>query len=544
MSDKLRIAIAQLNLMVGDIEGNAQKIIAYALKARDELHAEMVIFPELALTGYPPEDLLLRPALYRRVKSALQQIMEMVTDIHIIVGYPEQDQNGCYNQAAILYNHKIVATYRKQQLPNYGVFDEKRYFQPGDNACIADIHGIKIALTICEDLWIPSSMLQASAAGAALMISINASPFDTHKMFAREKTMSLRAKEGKMPIIYVNCVGGQDELVFDGGSMVINAEGNITEHADFFKETLIPVDFKINANHLDPVSKKTLAVSYLEQRIYDALVLGVRDYIEKNHFPGAIIGLSGGIDSALTLAIAVDAIGKDRVEAVSMPSRYNSAISLEDAKLEADALGIQHTTISIEPLFKSCLSSLAPEFAGLPTDVTEENLQARCRAILLMAISNKKGAIVLSTGNKSEIAVGYSTLYGDMVGGFCVLKDVPKTMVFRLAKYRNQESLVIPNRVITRPPSAELADNQTDQDTLPPYPVLDKILERYVELDESLETIVAAGFARDVVQKVLRMVDRNEYKRRQAPPGVKITAKAFGRDRRYPITSGYATHEK
>ena len=541
MKENLRIAIAQLNFLVGDIEGNAEKIIANVIKARDELHADLVVFTELALTGYPPEDLLLRPALYKRIKKALQKIRQQAKGIYIILGYPGPSAEDCYNQAALIYDQKILHEYKKQCLPNYGVFDEKRYFQTGNIPCVVNIHGVNIALTICEDLWFPGPMTQAAQVSAQLMISINASPFDMYKPFVREQIMSKRAREGKMPILYVNTVGGQDELVFDGGSMVLNAKGEVTQHITFFQEALVPIDFKIAA-HLKPITHKTLPIPHTEERVYQALVLGVRDYIEKNHFPGAVIGLSGGIDSAVTLAIAVDAIGKDRVETVAMPSRYSSNISMEDAKLEAKALGVEHTVISIEPMFKACLKSLAKKFKGLPEDVTEENLQARCRAILLMAISNKKGSIVLSTGNKSEMAVGYATLYGDMVGGFCVLKDVPKTMVFRLAEYRNKIAKVIPKRVIERPPSAELAADQLDQDTLPPYNVLDAILERYVEKDESLRKIVAAGFDKEIAQKILAMVDRNEYKRRQAPPGVKITSRAFGRDRRYPITSGYSKY--
>jgi NAD+ synthase (glutamine-hydrolysing) len=541
MKENLCIAIAQLNFLVGDVEGNTEKIIENAIKARDELKADLVVFTELALTGYPPEDLLLRPALYKRIKKAMQKIRHQVTGIYIILGYPGQTAEGCYNQAALIYDQKILHEYKKQCLPNYGVFDEKRYFQTGNIPCVVNIHGVNIALTICEDLWFPQPMAQAAQVSAQLMISINASPFDMYKPFVREEIMSKRAREGKMPILYVNTVGGQDELVFDGGSMVLNAKGEVTQHIDFFKEALVPIDFKIAAR-LKLLTYKTLPIPHTEERIYQALVLGVRDYIKKNRFPGAVIGLSGGIDSALTLAIAVDALGKDCVEAVSMPSRYTSDISMEDAKLEADLLDVEYTIISIEPMFKAYLKSLAKEFKGLPEDVTEENLQARCRAILLMAISNKKGSIVLSTGNKSETAVGYATLYGDMVGGFCVLKDVPKTMVFRLAKYRNKISKVIPKRVIERPPSAELAADQLDQDSLPTYDVLDAILERYVEKDQSLRKIVAAGFDKKIVQKVLAMVDRNEYKRRQAPPGVKITSRAFGRDRRYPITSGYSKY--
>jgi NAD+ synthase (glutamine-hydrolysing) len=537
--EKLKIAIAQLDFFVGDIPGNAKKIIENAIKARDELKADIVIFPELALTGYPPEDLLLRNDFYQLVKVHINEICQKVDGIYIILGYPEEIEALHYNQVAVIYNGKILITCQKQLLPNYGVFDEKRYFEPGNETCTLKINEISIALTVCEDLWFHGPMAKASAKGAKLMISVNASPFDMYKPFIREKTMSQRAIEGRMPIIYVNCVGGQDELVFDGGSMVLNANGEVTHYVEFFEEKLELIELPIVDGSVQPKITKTLVIPHTEERIYKALVLGVRDYIRKNNFPGAIIGLSGGIDSALTLAIAVDAIGKENVAGLMMPSRYTREMSLIDAKEQANNMGIHYSIISIEPVFTSFLNSLADEFKNLPQDITEENLQARCRGTLLMAISNKKGAIVLSTGNKSEMAVGYSTLYGDMVGGFCVLKDVPKTLVYRLAEYRNKISPIIPQRVLERAPSAELADNQLDQDSLPSYPVLDEILERYVEKDQSFAEIVASGIDKDSVRRVLKMVDRNEYKRRQAPLGVRITARAFGRDRRYPITSGY-----
>lgn len=529
------IAIAQINTLVGDAIGNAKKVITYAMQAH-EMRADIVIFPELTLSGYPPEDLLLRNDFYEQIEKALDLICKTVKDIYLIVGYPKKTRDGNYNAAALIYNHQIIATYHKQLLPNYGVFDEKRYFKQDVETCVVNICGINTAITICEDLWFSEPLIKAVAAGAQLVISINASPFDMYKPFLREQTMQQRAQEGKVPIIYVNCVGGQDELIFDGGSMVINAEGEVTQHIGFFEETLALVNFVFP---FTPVNSQILPIPPTEERIYQALVLGVRDYIEKNYFPYAIIGLSGGIDSALTLAIAVDAIGKNRVTAVSMPSRYTRDISIEDAKIQTTMLGVNFLNISIEPIFQACINSLAAEFEGLPPDTTEENIQARCRGMLLMAISNKKRAIVLSTGNKSEMAVGYSTLYGDMVGGFCVLKDVLKTMVYRLAIYRNKLSPAIPARVIERAPSAELANDQLDQDSLPPYPILDGILERYVEKDLSLSEIIGEGFNEATVKKVLKMVDRNEYKRRQAPPGVKITARAFGRDRRYPITSGF-----
>lgn len=536
----LRVVAAQLNFLVGDISGNAQKIIAHALRARDDFNADIVVFPEMALTGYPPEDLLLRHELYDRVNLALENIKQQVQDIYIIVGYPEKNGSGYFNTAGLIYNGKIIANYRKHQLPNYGVFDEKRYFIPGDKPNIVQIKNIRVAVSVCEDMWFPYQMAEAKLQGAQLMISINASPFDIQKPFVREKIMRDRAIEGNMPIIYVNCVGGQDELIFDGGSMVMNASGEVTQRTVFFAETLIPIDLEINTKgKVIPKQYKTLPISSIEERVYQALVLGVRDYIEKNHFKGAIIGLSGGVDSALTLAIAVDAIGKDRVEALYMPSRYSSPLSAEIAAEEAKLLGVKYSEISIEPIFAAYLESLAEEFKCLLPDITEENLQARIRGTLLMAFSNKKKLIVLSTGNKSENAVGYATLYGDMVGGFCVLKDVFKTLVYSLCAYRNTLSQVIPQSVIDRPPSAELAKDQKDTDSLPPYPILDGILERYIELDQSREEIIAAGFEPTIVEKVVGMVNRNEYKRRQAPPGIRITMRAFGRDRRYPITSGF-----
>lgn len=564
----LRIVGAQINPTVGDISGNAEKIIAYAIKARDELHADIIVFPELVLTGYPPDDLLLRPELYERVTKALITIKERVRNIYLVLGYPEigakckheKEAVPRYSSASVIYNGKTIATYHKQKLPNYGVFDEKRYFIAGSKPCVCKIKGALIAFTICEDLWFPEAMKQAHKTGAQLMVSLNASPFDMHKPMQREQTISKRAREGKMPVLYVNCVGGQDELIFDGGSMLLNKRGEVIAHADFFIEGMVTADFNVkccskNKTHLSVATQSHLtgmlpSLANIEERIYQALVLGVRDYANKNHFPGAIISVSGGIDSALTLAIAVDALGKERVETIYMPSRYSSPLSEKIVRQQTQTLGVPLAIISIEPIFKEFLQSLEMELTKTPRstgDVTTENVQARCRGTLLMAFSNRKNLLVLSTGNKSEMAVGYATLYGDMAGGFCVLKDVPKTLVYRLAEYRNKivtankrsRAKVIPTQVITRPPSAELAKRQKDSDTLPPYPVLDAILERYIEQDEALAAIVAAGFDEGVVKKVIAMVNRSEYKRRQAPPGIRITARAFGRDRRYPITSGF-----
>ena len=544
MAETLRIAMAQLNMLVGDIEGNAEKVIAAAERARDELQADVVVFPELTLTGYPPEDLLLRPGLYTRVLAALQRVNLRVRDIDIVLGYPHAAAGGVYNAASLLRADMTVATYHKQHLPNYSVFDEKRYFTAGSEPCVVEIKGVPVGLTVCEDIWQPGSVAQATAAGARLIININASPFHIYKEREREQAVRERVAEGGVPVLYVNLIGGQDELVFDGGSFVMNSHGEVTQQAPAFEEGLFLAEFSVAGGKVTPVPGEQAAELDKEASAYRALVLGLRDYIEKNGFPGVVLGLSGGIDSALALAVAVDAIGAERVEAVMMPSRYTADISLADARAEAEALGVDYRVIPIEPAFNVFLDSLKEEFAGTAPDVTEENIQARCRGIMLMAISNKKGKMVLTTGNKSEMAVGYATLYGDMAGGFDVLKDVPKTLVFRLSRYRNTISPVIPERVITRPPSAELAADQKDTDSLPPYEVLDAILEMYVEQDCCAADIIAAGYEEATVRRVVRLVDINEYKRRQAPPGVRITRRAFGRDRRYPITSGFGRSDR
>ncbi|MGE0082536.1 MAG: NAD+ synthase [Thiohalomonadaceae bacterium] len=535
----LRIALAQLNPTVGDIGGNAAKIIAWALRARDELKADLVVFPELALTGYPPEDLLLRPAFLDRTLAGLEEIKRQVRGIDVILGYPRTATGGLYNAASLLRDGHIVGTYHKVHLPNYGVFDERRYFVPGGETCVVEVKGVPVGLTVCEDIWLPGPVEEAAAAGAQLVVNINASPFHLGKGDEREGVLKQRIEAARVPVLYVNQVGGQDELVFDGHSFVMDAVGQVTQRAPGFEEGLYLAEFHGHGEAVWPVPAPALAVMGEEESVYRALVLGVRDYIEKNGFAGVVLGLSGGIDSALALAVAVDAIGAARCEAVSMPSRYTADMSIEDARLEAEALGVAFSVLPIEPVFNAFLNSLQGEFAGLAPDVTEENIQARCRGVLLMAISNKKHKMVLTTGNKSEMAVGYATLYGDMAGGFDVLKDVPKTLVYRLAEYRNRISPVIPRRVIERAPSAELAPDQKDTDSLPPYEVLDAVLERYVERDQSVDDIVAAGFDAATVQRVARMVDRNEYKRRQAPPGPRVTRRAFGRDRRYPITNGF-----
>ncbi|WP_455366703.1 NAD+ synthase [Kaarinaea lacus] len=540
MAKQLKIAMAQLNFFVGDIVGNTKKIVDAAKNARFHLGADAIVFPELAITGYPPEDLVLRPRFLDLADNAVHEIKRSVKDIDIIVGYPAETAAGIYNAVAWIRNGEVLTTYYKQEIPNYGVFDEKRYFIAGKDTCVVEIKGVPVGVTICEDIWFPGSVAQAANAGARLIINLNASPYHMNKTRERVEVLQQRVTENPLPIVYVNLVGGQDELVFDGESFVIDASGKVCNRAPAFEEGVYIAEFNIEANNnLQPVATKVIQPRSEVETVYQALVMGVRDYIEKNRFPGVILGLSGGIDSALTLAIAVDAIGADRVEAVMMPSRYTSQMSLEDAKKEAQNFGVRYHEFSIEPVFQAMMDVLREEFAGKEPDTTEENIQARCRGMILMALSNKSRKIVLTTGNKSELAVGYATLYGDMAGGFNALKDVPKTLVYRLAEYRNTLSPAIPQRVIHRAPSAELAPDQKDSDSLPDYGELDGILELYVEQDKSIGEIVSEGYDRGVVERVIKMVDLNEYKRRQAAPGVRITKRAFGRDRRYPITSGF-----
>ncbi len=534
----LLIAIAQLDFLVGDVAGNARRVLESAREARDRLGADAVVFPELTLSGYPPEDLILRRDFLAAVETALERLAREIDGITIIVGFPEATDAGVYNSAAVIRDGTIQHTYRKQRLPNYGVFDEKRYFQPGDAACVFELGGVPVGLTICEDIWQPGPVEQAAAAGARLILNLNASPYQAGKVRDREAVVRERVGAAGIPLLYANLVGGQDELVFDGASFVMDRHGVIAARLPEFEECLSAVDFEIG-EEVAPLPATLAPHLPDDASVYRALVTGIRDYVRKNRFKGAVLGLSGGIDSALTLALAADALGPEQVEAVLMPSRYTADMSNEDAILEAEALGCRYHTIPIEPAFNTFLDLLAPSFAGLPPDTTEENIQARCRGILLMAFSNKTGKILLTTGNKSEMSVGYATLYGDMAGGFAPLKDVPKMLVYRLCEYRNSLSPVIPQRVIDRPPSAELRPDQKDEDSLPPYPVLDAILERYVERDESVADIIAAGYPEHDVIRVARMVDRNEYKRRQAPPGVKISRRAFGRDRRYPMTNGF-----
>jgi NAD+ synthase (glutamine-hydrolysing) len=529
----ITIALAQANLLVGDIAGNARQVIECAERLRDR--ADIIVFPELTLTGYPPEDLLLRPECDVRVAEALRDITAAAVGVTLVVGYPAIRDGVRYNIAGVLRDGVVEAEYRKMQLPNYSVFDERRYFEPGAHAVVFRQGGISFGLTVCEDIWFDTPVQRGTASGAQVLLNLNASPFHEGKGAEREALVADRAARFGVAVAYVNLVGGQDELVFDGGSFVVDAEGEITHRAAQFEvsETLVRLDNGV------PQTGQIVPVVDSEEQVYRALVLGVRDYVVKNGFRSVILGLSGGIDSALTLAIAVDALGADSVAVVSMPSRYTADISNTDALAQAQALGVAHQTISIEPAFNAFLEMLARPFAGSEPDITEENIQARCRGIVLMAISNKQGRMLLTTGNKSEMSVGYATLYGDMAGGFAPLKDVPKTLVYRLARWRNRENEVIPQRVIDRPPSAELRPDQKDTDSLPDYDLLDSILELYVEHDRSVSEIVASGYPRADVERITRMVDRNEYKRRQAPPGVKITRRAYGRDRRYPIVNGF-----
>ncbi|MEJ2620315.1 MAG: NAD+ synthase [Candidatus Thiodiazotropha sp.] len=507
---KLKIQIAQLNFLVGDIEGNANKIIQLA--ENDPHSVDAIVFPELAITGYPPEDLLLRPHFIWRVEKAIELICSQVSSGCLILGYPRYRDGKLFNVAGVISKGQLIAEYEKHKLPNYSVFDEKRYFAPGRKAVTFNLKGVEVGLTVCEDIWEAEPAAMSRAAGAQLLLNLNASPFHIGKASEREELVQKRASDNGIPIIYTNLVGGQDELVFDGGSFTVDAAGNLVQRAALFEACSPIVELEWVDDRVVPIAKSVEPLMSEVQRVYQALVLGVRDYGVKNGFNGAIIGLSGGVDSALTLAIAADALGPDQVEVVLMPSRYTADMSNLDAEAQAQALGVAYRSIPIEPAFNVFLEMLSEEFAGQPVDVTEENIQARCRGIILMAISNKKGRILLTTGNKSEMSVG------------------------QLCRYRNELSPVIPQRVLDRPPSAELAPDQKDSDSLPDYPVLDQILERYVEQDQHLNAIVAAGFEQSTVERVISLVDRNEYKRRQAPPGVKITRRAYGRDRRYPLT--------
>jgi NAD+ synthase (glutamine-hydrolysing) len=554
----LKLCIAQLNFVVGDLEGNAQKIVDAAQQSHAR-GAQLLLTPELSLCGYAAEDLFLRPAFIQACDDALISMAARMADLKglsVVVGHPTGGDQRTrsvstslrYNAASVLREGQVVAHYAKRELPNYQVFDERRYFTPGDGVCVFEVgegsSALRIGLLICEDAWFEAPARAAKEAGAELLAVINASPFHIGKGYEREAVMAQRARATGLPLAYAHLVGGQDEVVFEGHSFALSADGVVAGRAASFREDLFEIVIERGAQGLQ------LSASVEPERspmadLWDALVLGVRDYIDKNYFPGALLGLSGGIDSALVLAVAVDALGPQRVRAVMMPSPYTADISWIDARDMACRLGVRYDEISIIPEFEAFNASLAGEFAGLPLDATEENIQARIRGTLLMALSNKLGSIVLTTGNKSEMATGYCTLYGDMAGGFAVIKDLAKTTVFKLARWRNENdpygtgAQPIPQRIITRPPSAELRPDQTDQDSLPPYEVLDAILERYMENDQSIESIVADGFSVADVERVTRLIKINEYKRRQSPVGIRVTHRSFGKDWRYPITNRF-----
>ncbi len=531
----MQIAVAQLNQVIGDLSGNGAAILAATAEA-ERAGARLVVTPELSLPGYPPEDLLLRPAFIDACARELAAMAERVRKTPVIVGFPERGDGKCYNALAVLRDGRVAQVYRKQCLPNYTVFDEERYFEPGRSPCVIDVDGLACGIIVCEDVWFPEPAAQAKAAGAEIVIVANGSPYHTKQQALRRRHVGERARETGLPILYVNRVGGQDELVFDGASFVVDARGEVVQQLPAWHETLALVTLDQGA----PRPVRGSLDERLEAHVYEALVMGVRDYVGKNRFPGVLIGLSGGVDSALVLAVAVDALSRERVRAVMLPSSYTRAISIEDAQTMAGILGVRYDELAIEPVFGAFLDTLAAEFRDAVPDATEENIQARIRGTLLMALSNKFGSIVLTTGNKSEMAVGYATLYGDMAGGFGVLKDISKTMVYRLGRYRNSLGRVIPERIITRAPSAELRADQVDQDSLPPYDALDGILEAYVELDKSPAEIVAMGYDPDHVRRVVRLIKVNEYKRRQAAVGIRITPRGFGKDWRYPITSAWS----
>jgi NAD+ synthase (glutamine-hydrolysing) len=536
--------MAQLNLVVGDVDGNTSRIVAAAHEARDRGRADVVMLPELAVSGYPPEDLLFHSGMRSQVAESLERLKSEVRGITLIAGYPEYDGSRIFNAAVVIRDGVVLANHRKACLPNYRVFDEKRYFTPGTEPTVVDLGGVKAAVLVCEDVWDPQPAAQARAAGAEVLLVINASPYEVDKQTQRELLVGrLRVSETGIPLVFVNLIGGQDELVFDGNSFVMDAGGTVTQRAPAFTEGLYVVELGVDADgRVTPLAGDVVPLQSQEESVYGALVQGTRDYVDKHRFPGVVLGLSGGIDSALTLCIAVDALGADRVHSVAMPSRYTSQMSKDDAALQAGWLGVKHSEISIEGMFEATLAALQHEFAGRPPDTAEENIQSRCRGVLLMGISNKTGRMLLTTGNKSEMAVGYATLYGDMAGGFAPIKDCNKLLVYRLCAWRNAQSVAIPARVIERPPSAELRHEQKDTDSLPPYEILDPILEAFIEEDLSVDQITARGFDRKTVGRILDLVKRNEYKRRQAPPGVRVSGRAFGRDWRYPITSGYKSH--
>ncbi|MCE9664649.1 NAD+ synthase [Halomonas sp. M5N1S17] len=540
----LTLVMAQLDPLVGDIPGNADRAIEAVREARIEHGADIVVFPELYLSGYPPEDLLLRPSMETRLREARSRMAAKVArDVLVIIGYPGRREGSGYNLAGLLYNGEWLDEYAKQVLPNYQVFDERRYFATGDKSLVIEHKGAKLGLLICEDLWDGAPVRAARDDGAEILITLNASPYHQDKPAERLRLLEQRAAEVGLPVVYVNTIGGQDELVFDGGSACVDGSGALRVLAPYWQAGLMPVQFVQEGGRWVPQEGEIEPPEEPEESLYCALVSGLRDYVNKSGFDGVVMGLSGGIDSGLSLAIAVDALGPQRVHAVMMPYRYTADISREDAAEQARLLGVDYRVLPIEPMVDAFTETLADTFAGTQRDTTEENLQSRCRGVLLMAISNKKGLMVLTTGNKSEMAVGYATLYGDMVGGFNAIKDVYKTWVYRLARWRNAQSPAIPERVIERAPSAELAPDQKDSDSLPDYDVLDAILMRYIEGDMSAEAIIAAGYDHDDVYRVVQLVDRCEYKRRQAPVGVRVTPRGFGRDRRYPIVNGWQPGE-
>lgn len=542
----LSICTAQLNFVVGDLSGNSQKIIAAARQAYAN-GARLLLTPELALCGYAAEDLLLRPAFLAACDDSVREIAQATSSLPglaLVLGHPARDASSgrLHNLASVLRDGQIECAYAKQALPNYGVFDELRYFSPGEQACVIEVQGLRLGLLICEDAWVAEPARQAAAAGAQMLLVLNASPFHMEKQVQREAVLAQRAQDTGLPLVYAHMVGGQDELVFDGSSFAVAADGAVVARAPAFDQDLPSVQATLSATGV-VLQGAVTPLLHSHHALWSALVLAVRDYVGKNRFPGVLIGLSGGMDSALVLAIAVDALGADRVRTVMMPSPYTADISWLDAREMAERVGVQYEEISIAPQFEAFKAALAPAFAGRDEDTTEENLQARIRGSLLMALSNKFGSVVLTTGNKSEMATGYCTLYGDMAGGFAVIKDVPKTLVFALAHWRNAHDPYgtgrdpIPLRIITRPPSAELKPEQTDQDSLPAYEVLDAIVQRYMENNESVASIVAAGFSPADVERVTRLIQINEYKRRQAPVGPRLTRRSFGKDWRYPITN-------
>lgn len=533
----IRVASAQLNQTIGDFTGNVQRIVDAAQRAY-AAGACVLVTPEMSITGYPPEDLLLREAFHDRTDQALaelRQASQQWPGLHVVVGHPARSDGRCYNAASVLLEGQVLGQYRKQELPNYGVFDERRYFHAGDEALVFQAGGVRFGVVICEDFWFERAPKAAAMAGAQILLAPNASPFHLDKQALRQDVVRSNVCAQGMGVILASLVGGQDELVFDGASFALDASGRLAAQSPAFQEDLLLVEVGSEGQIQGPLAE----LPGPEALVYQALVLGTRDYLGKNGFPGALIGLSGGVDSALVLAVAADALGPDKVRAVMMPSRYTADISWIDAREMAARLGVRYDEIPIVPVFDAFLGTLAGEFAGLPADTTEENLQARIRGTLLMALSNKFGAIVLTTGNKSETAVGYSTLYGDLAGGFAVIKDIAKTLVYRLCHYRNQISPVIPERILTRAPSAELRPDQKDQDSLPPYDQLDGIVQLYMEENRRVDEIVSRGYPREAVEKVVRLMRISEYKRRQSPPGIRITHRAFGRDWRYPITSRF-----